>query len=56
MTDEEKIIELRSTIENLLEALDAPFADSCDCGGSQLCAICNAYLTLKNTEKGEPNE
>lgn len=39
--------ELFQTIENLLEALDAPFPDSCDCGGSPICAVCNAYRTLK---------
>lgn len=46
---------LKTTIVDLLEALDAPFPDSCDCGGSDMCAICNAYRTLKwlSSEQGD---
>ena len=42
---------LKSTIEDLLEALNNPFPDQCDCGGSDMCAICNAHRVL-----GELNE
>jgi hypothetical protein len=47
------IIRLMGTIEDLLEALDAPFPDSCDCGGSNVCAVCNAYRTLKDLSSEE---
>ena len=49
----EKNDKLRNTIQNLLDALDAPFADSCDCGGSEICAICNAYRVLKEEFRNE---
>ena len=41
---------LINTICELLEALDAPTPDSCDCGGSDMCAICNAYKTIQRIQ------
>lgn len=51
--DKDEIIDkLKHTVQDLLEALDASFDvtrtyyHSCDCGGSSMCAICNAHRVL----------
>ena len=52
MNKDETITKLKETIQDLLEALDAPNKDSCDCGGSSMCAVCNAYGVLKEVSSG----
>lgn len=51
----ETIHKFRSTIVDLLEALNCPFPDSCDCGGSEMCAVCNAYRVLGELDEKEAN-
>ena len=49
--DKDYIIDkLKTTVQDLLEACDAPFPDSCDCGGADTCAICNAYRLFKELD------
>ena len=51
MNKDEVIEKLETTVTDLLEALDCPFPDSCDCGGSSMCAVCNAYRVLREIEE-----